>query len=135
MDREQGTSVSRWQIPDRPPRRRERSRWRRPPELLLIAGIALLVVGLLATFGPLALDLGGTDSPPPGGSMDDPAGADEPTEEDREGGESDADGDGTGGAGTDERKEAGGWETVGVLTSDDDRESTNADDGVECLVE
>lgn len=134
MDREQGTSVSRWQIPDRPPRRRERSRWRRPPELLLIAGIALLVVGLLATVGPLALDLGGTDSPPPEGSTDDPPGADEPTGEGRDGGESDADGDETAGAGTDEREEAGGWETIDVLISADDAESTS-DDDVECVVE
>ena len=69
-------AVSRWQIPDRPPRRRERSRWRRPPELLLIVGIALVFFGLLATFGPLTLDIEGTDSSPPDASAGDPAGGD-----------------------------------------------------------
>lgn len=67
-------AVSRWQIPDQSPRRRERSRWRRPPELLLIAGIALILVGLLATFGPLTIDLGGTDSSPADASTGDPVG-------------------------------------------------------------
>lgn len=54
-------------IPDRPPRKRERPKW---PEFLLIVGIVLTVAGFVLTFGPLAPDLGGTDSPP----FDEPSG-------------------------------------------------------------
>lgn len=108
--------MSRWQIPDRPPRRRERSRWRRPPELLLIVGIGLIAIGLLVTFGPLAFDLGGTESPPvdAGDESDDT-------------GDNDANGDGA--IGTEGGDAANGIRgTIGGVISGDDNPERAADE-------
>lgn len=124
MMTEERTALSRWQIPDRPPRRRERSRWRRPPELLLIVGITLVVLGLLVTVGPLAFDLGGTESPPP--DADGSTGV----------GDSDANGDRT--SGPEETDDADGIREAidGVISGDDDLART-ADGEIreECFVE
>lgn len=112
---EERTALSRWQIPDRPPRRRERSRWRRPPELLLIVGIGLIAIGLLVTFGPLAVDLGGTESPP-FDADDESDGA----------GDSDANGDGASGTEGDDANGIRG--AIGEVISGDDNPERAADE-------
>ncbi|MDL5360515.1 hypothetical protein [Halalkalicoccus sp. NIPERK01] len=89
------------QLPDRPPRRRERPRW---PKLLLIAGVTLTVVGFVLTVGPLAPELGGTGSPP----------FDEPASEPSEAGASESDGSSDTGVSSDEATAA----------EDDDHEGT-----------
>lgn len=77
------------QLPDRPPRRRERPRW---PKLLLIAGVTLTVVGFVLTVGPLASELGGTDSSPFDEPANDPPDTDASGESD-ETGDTDVGGD------------------------------------------
>lgn len=69
-------------------------------------GIALTVLGLLATVGPLALDLGGTDASPSGGSTDDRPDADGDT------GDSDA-ATGSGANGNGATGDGGPRETIG----------------------
>lgn len=118
------TALSRWQIPDRPPRRRERSRWRRPPELLLIVGIALIAAGVLVTLG-LPFDLGGTDSVPPGADGSDGAADGGVTgEEAREAVENDD---------TESIQSVRGAVDE-AISGEDDREMENDENREECLV-
>lgn len=78
---------------------------------MLIAGIALIVVGYLLTFGPLASQLGTTDPPTSDAPTDDLTGADADNESDNAG-DSDANGDMvTGTEGTDEPDEPDGTGT------------------------
>jgi hypothetical protein len=138
MTAKNGAALSRWQIPDDPPRRRERSTQRRLPAILLIVGIALTVVGLLATVGPLALDLGGTDSPPADDPADDQPGPDSDADD---GGESEDAGDanGDGASGSDEPDGAGAdgiRAAIGdVFSGHDDHEEAGDERPEECPVE
>lgn len=68
------------QIPEQSPRKREQSGWWRLQRLLLVAGLALFIVGIVATVGAPALDFGLTGSP------DDDSGGEppEPTEDDED---------------------------------------------------
>lgn len=103
------------QLPDRPPRKRERPRW---PELLLIAGITLTVAGFVLTVGPLAPDLGGTDASRLDGPSDDPPDADAGDE-------------------IEESETTGIRGTIGTTTSGDDESARAADDETRegCVVE
>ena len=97
-------------------------------------GIALTVLGLLATVGPLALDLGGTDASPSGGSTDDrsDAGADESDTS----GDGDTGGDGTIGDGGADGEGGGSWETIGGRIPENEPHRSDEDASpAKCLVE
>lgn len=97
--------------------------------MLLVVGIALTVLGLLATVGPIALDLGGTDASPSSGSTDDR------TDTDAGADESDTSGDGTIGDGETDGDGGGSWETIGGPISEDDQQRLDEDaNPVKCLV-
>lgn len=103
--------------------------------MLLVVGIALTVLGLLATVGPLALDLGGTDASPSGGSTDDRTDTDAGTDESDTSGDGDAGGDGTIGDGETDGDGGGSWETIGGPISEDDQQRLDEDaNPVKCLV-
>ncbi|WP_336344207.1 hypothetical protein [Halalkalicoccus ordinarius] len=98
--------------------------------MLLVVGIALTVLGLLATVGPLALDLGGTDASPSDGSTDDR------TDTDAGADESDTSGDGTIEDGETDGDGGGSWETIGGPISEDDQQRLGEDaNPVKCLIE
>lgn len=126
--------MSSGQIPDRPPRKRERSRW---PELLLIGGITLTVAGFVLTVGPLAPELGGTDLPPFDEPADDPPNADVGDESDDTGNNN------VNGDEATETEEIDDTETNGIRamighTASGDDDSARADDDEtreECVVE
>lgn len=124
--------MSRQQIPPRPPRKREQPRWRQPQWLLLIAGSALVVVGLLGIYGPFAADLGGTESPSPDAAADDPSGA-TASDNDHESDESSGETNGADGYGTENDGIRG---MIGALSSgDDDPERADDDEREKCTVE
>lgn len=126
--------MSSGRIPDRPPRKRERPRW---PELLLIVGITLTVAGFVLTVGPLAPDLGGTDSPPPDEPAGDSLGADGAEERD-ETGDSPVHRDGTTGPEeTDDTGTTGIRAMIGDTIAGGDTSETANDDEAreECVVE
>lgn len=104
--------------------------------MLLVVGIALTVLGLLATVGPLALDLGGTDASPSDGSTDDRSDTDAGADESDTSGDGDAGGDGTIGDGETDGDGGGSWERIGGPISEDDPQRLDEDaNPVKCLVE
>lgn len=93
--------------------------------MLLVVGIALIVIGLLATVGPLALDLGGTDASPSGGSTDDRSDADAGVDESDTSDDGDAGGDGTIGDGETDGDRGGSQRTIGGTIPADDPQVTD----------
>lgn len=99
-------------------------------------GIALTVLGLLATVGPLTFDLGGTDATPSDDSTDDRADTDAGADESDTSGDGDAGGDGTIVDGGTDGDGGGSWETIdGPIPADEPQRSDEDANPVKCLVE
>ncbi|MFC7006579.1 hypothetical protein [Halalkalicoccus salilacus] len=107
--------MSRSQIPDRPPQKREDTPvWKQPQSWLIVMGVGLFAVGMIVTFGVPAIDLAGTDAPADDGTSDggsdagedaaagddgesgEDGGTDEESEQADDGGDESTDGDGGG---------------------------------------
>lgn len=105
---------------------------------MLIVGVTLIVVGLLAMYGPLASEFGGTDSPPSDERASDPPGADADDETDEaDGGDTNGNGDEASGNEEDEAGSDGIRGTIGGLVAGEEDPARTAGDErpEECFVD